>query len=306
MAFPLILVNQMSTTITLSLEVIRHCKSYENTMEAVMTDSSSIISISKLLLHRMNWKYKLFLVEAIIHDWTFVKNPLYSRDIMLRYARIGRLGSSIFLYFGVVSSVFFISIFVLLSNVDLSWISERLMRNHTDERKMLLAAYCVFGKYLSSAQAYGFIGALQLLQLIVNCISQCGNDGLFFDLTMHVCGQYEILQTDFSEMSDDDESLLRDRLGALLKRHRRLICLANYLEKTFSMIILTQVFMSVVLLCNEGRRYFKQIPIGFYFAESSVIMTRVTNFVSCKINEYKRNVILGCVCGAKRLIMFAK
>ncbi|XP_011140434.1 odorant receptor 22c-like [Harpegnathos saltator] len=258
---------EMSTAVTLSLEVIRHCKGHEDALNAFLTGSSSIVSISKLLLHRVNWRYKLLLVEAVVHDWTSVKDP-YSRDIMLKYARIGRFGALVFLYLGLASLVYFASVLVF-SNVHLPWISEWLMHNRTGERKLALAAYCVFGKYLSSA--YVLIGALQLLQVFVDCMSHCGNDGFFFDLTMHVCGQLEILRTSFTEMNGD-EILLRDKLDALLKRHRQLICLAYYLEKAFNMVILAQVLMSVILVCVEGFQLILMLTINDVFSAAKHVL----------------------------------
>lgn len=208
--------------------------------------------MSKLLLHRVNWRYKLILVESIINDWTFVENS-YSHDIMLKYARIGRMGSVVFFYFGCASCVFLFSP-LILSNLNLLWTSEEQIYNKTGDRRLLLAAYCVFGSYTSFA--YGFIEILQALQILVNCISQCGNDGFFFDLTMHVCGQFEILRMDFSQI-DNNELLSRKRLGILLKKHHRLIYLAHHLQKAFSLVILSQLLMSVILLCVEGTFYFK-------------------------------------------------
>lgn len=246
--------NQMTATVSLSLEVIRHCHGYEDAFDAFLSASSSVISISKLLLHRVNWRDKLILVQAIIHDWTFVKSP-NSRNIMQKYARTGRFGSLIFFYLGCASCVFLFSS-LIFANLDLPWISwEKQTYNKTNERRLLLAAYCVFETYTSFA--YGFIEVLQTLQILVNCISQCGNDGFFFDLTMHVCGQFEVLRMDFIEISRK-QSFSHNKLGILLKRHHRLIDLAHHLQKAYSLVILSQLLMSVMLLCVEGNFYFKK------------------------------------------------
>ncbi|XP_071626349.1 odorant receptor 22c-like [Temnothorax longispinosus] len=55
----------------------------------------------------------------------------------------------------------------------------------------------------------------------------------------------------FSRM-DSKELHSRNRLGVLLKRHHRLIYLAHHLQKAFSFVILSQLLMSVILLCVEG------------------------------------------------------
>lgn len=232
------------------LEMIRHCNGHEDAMDAFLLASSSIISMIKLLLHRVYWRQKLILVESVIHDWTYIKNS-HSRDIMLKYARIGKLGSSIFFYFACASVVSFVSS-VILANIDLPWTSEKQIFNETYERKLMLAAYCVFGKY-TSFFAYCAIEVLQFVQIVVNGISQCGNDGFFFDLTMHMCGQFAVLQMNFTELSCEEFSY-RSKLDILLKRHYHLIYLSQYLERAFTLVILAQLLMSLLVLCIEGRR----------------------------------------------------
>ncbi|EFN89549.1 hypothetical protein EAI_00728 [Harpegnathos saltator] len=220
--------------ISLSLEVIRHCKDYEDVLNAFLSAFSSVISISKLLLHRLNWRHKLILVESIVHDWTFVKDAS-SRDIMLKYARKGRLGAMVFLSLGCASCVFLFSS-LLLSDIKMPWDDEEeQIYNKTHEKKLLLAAYCVFSTYTSFA--YGLVEILQSLQIFVNCISQCGNDGFFFTLTMHTCGQFEVLRMDFAAVSCEG-LLYRAQLDNLLKRHHRLIRMAHHLKGAFDTVIL--------------------------------------------------------------------
>ncbi|XP_018397688.1 PREDICTED: uncharacterized protein LOC108775736 [Cyphomyrmex costatus] len=240
---------ETSTSIIMSLEMIRHCNGHEDAMDAFLLSSSSIISLVKLLLHRVYWRQKSVLVESVIHDWTYVKNSHF-RDIMLKYARIGRLGSSIFFCMGCASVVSFVSS-VVIANINLPWTSEKQVYNETYERKLMLAAYCTFGKYYTSFFAYCAIEVLQFVQILVNGISQCGNDGFFFDLTMHMCGQFAILRMDFNALGCDKFSCY-SKLDILLKRHYRLVYLSRYLEKAFTLVILAQILMSVVVLCVEG------------------------------------------------------
>ncbi|KAF3054269.1 Odorant receptor 064 [Nylanderia fulva] len=272
---------EMTATVSLSLEVIRHCHGYEDAFDAFLSASSSVISISKLLLHRVTWRHKLILVQAIIHDWTFVKTPR-SRDIMLKYARTGRFGSLVFFYLGCASCVFLFSS-LIFANFDLPWISlEKETYNQTSERRLLLAAYCVFETY--TFFAYFFIEVLQTLQILVNCISQCGNDGFFFDLTMHVCGQFEVLRMDFIEINNK-QSLSHNKLSILLKKHHRLIDLAHNLQKAYSLVILSQLLMSVMLLCVEGFQLILTLSINNTFAAMKhllfIVVLLVQLFIYC-------------------------
>ncbi|XP_012062145.1 PREDICTED: odorant receptor 10a-like, partial [Atta cephalotes] len=239
---------ETSTWIIMSLEMIQSCNGNEDAMDAFLSSSSSITSLIKLFLHRVYWKQKFVLVESVIQDWTYVKNSHF-RDIMLRYARIGRLGSSIYFYIACAAVVFAFS--VMLSNINLPWVSEKQIFNETYERKLMLAAYCTFGNYYTSPFAFCAIEALQFVQILVNCISQCGNDGFFFDLTMHMCGQFAILRMNFNALGCDKFSY-HNKLDVLLKRHYRLVHLSYYMERAFTLVILAQVLMSVFVLCVEG------------------------------------------------------
>ncbi|XP_077266957.1 odorant receptor Or2-like [Temnothorax americanus] len=270
---------ETSTSITMSLEMIRHCNGHEDAMDAFVQGSSSISSVVKLLLHRVYWRQKFILVKSVIHDWTYVKNS-HSCDIMIKYARIGKLGSSIFFYFGCGSFIFLVST-VVFANIDLS--SEKQIFNETYQRKLILTAYCVFGKYTSSF-AYCAIGALQFVQFVVNVIAQCGNDGFFFDLTMHMCGQFAILQMNFTELGCEEFSY-RTKLATLLKRHYQLMYLSHYLEKTFTLVILAQVFMSVLVLCVEGFLLLLSLEMNDTFAAAKhsifIVALLVQLFLYC-------------------------
>ncbi|XP_024879470.1 odorant receptor 47a-like [Temnothorax curvispinosus] len=270
---------EMSTLITMSLEMIRHCNGHEDAMDAFLLCLSSITSMVKLLLHRVYWRQKFILMESVIHDWTYVKNS-HSRDIMIKYARIGKLGSSIFLYIGYASIIFVVSTFVF-ANIDLS--SEKQIFNETYQRKLMLATYCVFGKYTSSF-ANSAIEALQFVQIVVNVISQCGNDGFFFDLTMHMCGQFAILQMNFTELGCEEFSY-RTKLNILLKRHYHLIYLSHYLERAFTLVILAQLLMSVLVLCVEGFLLLLSLEINDTFAAAKhsiyIVALLVQLFLYC-------------------------
>ena len=109
---------------------------------------------------------------------------------------------------------------------------------------------------ITSPFAFCAIEALQFVQILVNCISQCGNDGFFFDLTMHMCGQFAILRMNFNALGCDKFSY-HNKLDVLLKRHYHLVHLSYYMERAFTLVILAQVLMSVLVLCVESCYYFK-------------------------------------------------
>ncbi|KAL6262775.1 hypothetical protein P5V15_005565 [Pogonomyrmex californicus] len=227
---------ELSATISLSLEVIRHCRGHEDALDAFLSASTSVISMSKLLLHRVNWKHKLILVESIIYDWTSVNNS-YSRNIMLKYVRRSRLGTLVFFYFGCASCVFLFSPFIY-ANFDLLWTSEEQIFNKTSERRLLLAAYCVFGSYTSLT--YGFVEILQTLQILVN-----------------------FLRMNFSEI-DDKVFFSRNKFDVLLKKHRRLIYLAHHLQKAFSFQLILTLSMHNTYAAMKHVRFIAVLLIQLF------------------------------------------
>lgn len=112
-----------------------------------------------------------------------------------------------------------------------------------------MATYCVFGPLSSVHQVWVLV--VQAAQIFVNAIAHCGNDGFFFCLTMHLCGQFEVLKMNLAEI-EIGKYEHNGRMRILVRRHCRLVVLADDLEQTFNMVMLVQLLMSALLLCVEG------------------------------------------------------
>ncbi|XP_060825153.1 odorant receptor 47a-like [Bombus pascuorum] len=124
-----------------------------------------------------------------------------------------------------------------------------------------IATYCVFGSLPLLQQICVLI--LQATHIFVNAVAHCANDGLFFSLTMHLCGQFEILKMNFTKF-ELQEFGYHKKLQFLVKRHCQLLMLANDLEQTFNMIILVQLLMSALLICIEGKNMKLLLPLYLF------------------------------------------
>lgn len=116
-----------------------------------------------------------------------------------------------------------------------------------------LATYCVYGSL--SLPWHICVLVMQALCIYVNSVAHCGNDGLFFGLTVHLCGQFEVLKMDLAKV-EFEEVAYRKKIRLLVKRHCELTTLVNGLEQTFNVIILVQLLMSAFLICVEGKAAF--------------------------------------------------
>jgi len=84
-----------------------------------------------------------------------------------------------------------------------------------------------------------------------------GNDSLFLNITLHMCGQVKILKANFIDFVGSS-SQVYDRLNVLIQRHNCLIELAKELAESISFVLLTQLFISSILLCIMGEYYHLQ------------------------------------------------
>lgn len=217
-------------------------------MEAFLMDLSSVVSLSKLLVVRYTWRHSYVLVNSLINDWSVFRDER-QREVMLRYTYVGRLVSLTILYLGYASGVSFLFM-ALPFDVLLPWLNiTKPEFNGTTVSTYFLATYCVFGSL--PTLAHGCVLLLQMAQIFVNATSHCGNDGFFFGLTMHLCGQFEVLEMNFADL-EVEKRICHRKMGMLIARHCQLIRLADSLEYAFNMAIFAQTLMSVLLLCVEG------------------------------------------------------
>jgi len=217
-------------------------------MEAFLMDLSSVVSLSKLLVVRLTWRHTYFLVTSLVDDWS-ISRDTRQREVMMRYTNVGRIVSLTMLYLGYVSGVSFLFMTLPFDRL-IPWLNTSVPNeNATLIPTYFLATYCVFGSL--PTMAHSCVLLLQMMQIFVNATSHCGNDGFFFGLAMHLCGQFEVLQMDFADIETEKQACKR-KLHALIGRHCHLIRLADSLECAFNMAIFAQLLMSVLLLCVEG------------------------------------------------------
>lgn len=81
-----------------------------------------------------------------------------------------------------------------------------------------------------------------------------GNDSLFLNITLHICGQAKILKANFIDF-DVSNSQVYDRFNALIQRNSYLIEMAKELANTISFVLLMQLFLSSILLCIMGEYF---------------------------------------------------
>nr|XP_050865381.1 uncharacterized protein LOC127070880 [Vespula vulgaris] len=276
----------MSTIGSQSLEVYRHCVDLDDTMDAFLMDLSSLVSISKLLLTRLNYRHTRSLLSSIVEDLSILEDS-NQREIVMRYTTRGRIVSAAILYLGYASGMSFVFRTLPLHYV----LPQKIDRNETYDVKVtsyFLSTYCVFDDQSGFWRAA--ILLLQTIQIFVNATSHCGNDGFFFGIAMHLCGQFEVLRMNFANLGSE-ENLSCKKIDALVRRHCHLIRLADNLEEAFNMIILIQLLMSALLLCIEGFQMLVSLDANDIIATTKHAVLIVTLLVQIFIYSYAGDML---------------
>jgi len=90
-----------------------------------------------------------------------------------------------------------------------------------------------------------------------------GNDSLFLAITLHVCGQMELLKIEFINY-DIKSKNLNKKFSMLVLRHRYLIEHAELLADVISFVLLMQVLSSCLLIGLIGKYFLNSIFVQLY------------------------------------------
>lgn len=204
----------------------------------VVTSSAMLVMVKLTLLQIQRSTLSTNLYSAI-QDWCSVKDTK-SRKIMIQYARTARLISLSLFYSGFVSLTFYLLRLLPFINAT------------SNGRTFVLPMSCLF-ESVTNLQ-YVLIAFYQVIQLFITYAGNCCTEGLFVGITMHLCGQLELLMIDFQQI---DHRKNKRKGGSIVEelvvRHRKLLKLTENIEDIYNIIILTQIFTSAILICITGK-----------------------------------------------------
>ncbi|XP_018341754.1 PREDICTED: odorant receptor 9a-like [Trachymyrmex septentrionalis] len=95
---------------------------------------------------------------------------------------------------------------------------------------------------------------IEAISLILTSTTNHGNDSLFLNITLHICGQVEVLKIKFIDF-DVTRPQVYKRFLTLIKRHSYLLRLARELADTISFILLIQLSIISLQLCIVGFQF---------------------------------------------------
>ncbi|EFN67926.1 Putative odorant receptor 13a [Camponotus floridanus] len=132
---------------------------------------------------------------------------------------------------------------------------------------------------ISNLPTYIYIiySVIENIVLILATTANLGNDALFLNITLHVCGQVNILRIRFIKF-DVTSPRICDRFNELIQRHHYVIMLARELADLINFILLIELFIISILLCIMGNDALFLNIILHVCGQANILKIRFINF----------------------------
>ncbi|XP_058795484.1 odorant receptor 13a-like isoform X2 [Phymastichus coffea] len=227
----------------------------------LMTNAAAFSGSIKLFFLWHSKEVMRPVVELARSDWMRAKS-VGERELMLRRATHMRFVTLVD-YAAIILSLFSFLIFPLL-HIDI-----RLKSNITDyaDRHLLVQSYYPFD--YSKTPYFELSLGLQYLGALFAGLSITVPESYFGALVMHISSQFEILSLGLERCVDGCGSVSDEpRLPRLVERHVHLVAIVRAVERSFTYVILAQVFGTSIIVCSSGFQFLgiigassQQVPV---------------------------------------------
>lgn len=240
------------------MEITLGCCTSEERVDFIEFQKLGTIAAIKVLSLRLHRKYLAKILSSVSDELNLMKEMKY-RKIMKKYVSRGN-----FVFYAQSLSTATIISLEILSSLAFSGEMENnnSLSNDSSTNKIIIErgfpvrTKCLFMNV--STSSYLTISFVQSIQLISTAFGNVGMDIFFFNLSMLICGQLEILYEEISQFEGTiDVKETKLKIIELIKRHQLLWEEAQFLEKTFNLMILMQLVVNITGICSYGKTIFK-------------------------------------------------
>ncbi|XP_018358377.1 PREDICTED: odorant receptor 43a-like [Trachymyrmex cornetzi] len=215
-------------------------------LDGLMVMFCAVLSVLKLLSFRIYADNLVRNFSSAINDY-FAINTEEKRMIIRRHAFMGRMFCYSIIFFAYLASSIFVLAPMLTDNNDVQ--VNVSIKNQASDLPVPLT--WVLGNFNLSTSLYLLISMVQCILLVLNSTSCCGCDILFLAITLHVCGQIELLKIEFINYGIKNKDI-NDDFSKLASRHHYLIEHVKLLVNVISFVLLVQMLFSCLIICLIG------------------------------------------------------
>ncbi|KAG7191106.1 hypothetical protein KM043_007140 [Ampulex compressa] len=242
---------EFAIVIIFSLEVFLNCGDAQYMLESLLVITAAIHSTKNNIISRIYSTTLATHMNSAMDDWSFCKNNKKFYSIMKRYARMGRLISMSHLVIGYIGLCAYLGSVLITKSEE---IFDPVVNMTFIRRKYILPATCLAGN--ASWEIYNVMMFAQIVETLLLVMAESSTDSFVLNITLHLCGQLEILRqkfVDFGERKCSDRERKRE-LKTLIRRHFTLIQLGENLEQSYNISVLMQLILAACLLAVTGVR----------------------------------------------------
>ncbi|CAL1673616.1 unnamed protein product [Lasius platythorax] len=236
------------------IELYMGCTNAEQNVDCLMLTCCGTLGILKIIWFRIYANNLTNNYNSALNDYLTIEN-MEERATMRKHAFIGRIIFCPLMCFSYFSCI----MYALTPFMDY----DEKNQNITNEDIVLeypFPSRCSIEYFHAPTSMYKILVIIEAFAMIVMASANAGNDALFLNITLHICGQVKILRTHFVKF-DVTRPQVYDRFNALIQRHIYLIRLARELADTINFILLIQLFFITILLCIMGFQFLIALKI---------------------------------------------
>ncbi|XP_025265631.1 odorant receptor 85f-like [Camponotus floridanus] len=245
----LIFIVESFTVTSVLIDSFKNCGDINDNLELFLIIEACFHAWLNVFLARLYKKKIATNVSSAIDDWSLsMKKQSYV--VMLEHARLGRIIILFQLMIGIICAFLYFPIAFIRSKQQVAIIGNK----STTLWIFALPTSCLFKDI--SYSIYKAIFVMQILQGFIIYMSECVGDSFFFAITMHLCGQLELLRVNFVEVGRKITGKIQYRnfLGQWIRRHYELIILARNIEDAFNLNLLIRLSIITVFIAISGMR----------------------------------------------------
>ncbi|KAF3054478.1 Odorant receptor 273 [Nylanderia fulva] len=223
-------------------------------LEAILLVVSVMLAIMKHLCIGLSQKKLNININGAIDDWLSVKDDKETRKIMKEYAYKARVLTLMLLY-SIAGCFSAYVLVVLFKNLKQIFFTDSNLLDANTTNWILLFPCDPLSKSITGSQ-YVIILAIQLVQAVIGCSVLFIKSSFFFNVTMHLAGQVEVLKNKFQTFANkpNTEANYRKKFIGLINRHSKLMEFYQNLEDSFNFFILIELVIVTIMLAFIGLR----------------------------------------------------
>lgn len=226
-------------------------------LDSISTIGLIPITAMSIIIPCIQRKNMYYTFQFMIDDW-ITEHDSNSREIMLRYAKIGR-------YILIIQVVGSLCGSAQIIGQCLPQFNYNYSDNSSHGRNLPYGPPCWVPDSITEFH-YLLIYNLLAVDLILVSIIFNGYDSLIFNLVMHLCGQFEILSNSIENFSSTNSNGKSDnvqcKIIVFLKRHNSLIIFLNCCEKLIDIVVMSNLLVNCFIICVADKYFFL-----FYFSK---------------------------------------